>query len=79
MANKQQNCNIVLLQYNKQHNACEEIRQNKKPLTFDQARAEVQKNKKPLYFYVIGSNDSVFPHEEYNNKAKTEQRKIIND
>lgn len=75
---QQKNCNIVLLKYNSEVNACEEIRQNTEPLTFDEALAEVQKNEKPLYYYFIGSSNSV-PQEVYNKKGKAEIAKIKPD
>lgn len=75
---QQKNCNIVLLKYNSEVNACEEIRQNTEPLTFDEAVTEVQKNEKPLYFYIIGSSNSV-PQEVYNKKGKLEIGKIKPD
>jgi hypothetical protein len=76
---QQKNCNIVLLKYNSEVNACEEIRQNIEPLTFDEAQAEVQKNKQPLYFYIIGSEKSTMPYEVYNKKGKAEVSKIKPD
>lgn len=76
---QQQNCNIVLLKYNSEANACEEIRQNIEPLTFDEASEEVKKNEMPLYFYIIGSENSEMPYEIYNKKGKAEIAKIKPD
>lgn len=79
MKKQQENCNIVLLRYNAEANACEEIRQNTKPLTFDEAQSIVQKNEQPLYFYMIGSENSTMPYEVYNKKGRAEISKIKPD
>jgi len=76
---QQKNCNIVLLKYNSEVNACEEIRQNTEPLTFDEAVTEVRKNEKPLYFYIIGTSNSKVPYEIYNTQGKAEVLKIKPD